>query len=387
MPHSKICVLPWIHLALFPGGHVLHCCQRSEGFYIDELGSHNLNDVFNHDKLKQIRSDFFNGKIPEACRSCFALEDQGGISWRMHVNQRFENKLKQVKTKGLPLEVPLEDLCYLDLRFSNVCNSSCRICGPHYSTGWNQDATFLGQNHVQRLLKTYKSSPQFKEELYRQAEHLEEIYFSGGDPLLHEEHNDLLKYLVECKRTQIKLCYNTNLPIISDEHLSLWREFPRVVLSVSLDAKEKQGEYIRKGQNWEELWHRIQFIKKEVPHVDVSFSLTLSLYNAYAFIDLLRFLISQKISPDAISLNILSTPNFLSVRNLPSQMKVQLSQLYHSFENEFNGAFKPLIASAFAELNREGELQMIATFKKYNERLDLFRNEKFLDHFPEYVDL
>lgn len=387
MHPQKICILPWIHLAIFPGGHVLHCCQRSENFYIDKLGSQKLQDVFNHEKMKGIRRDFVEGRIPESCRSCIESESQGAISWRIKVNQRFKRQYDHMKECGFPIEVPLSKLCYLDLRFSNVCQSSCRICGPHFSTAWNRDAVFLCHDQKELVLNTFSNCENFKEDLYHQANDLEEIYFSGGDPLLHIEHVDLLKYLVEAHLTKIKLCYNTNLPNISDEHLHLWSHFSEVVLSISVDATEKRGEYIRKGQKWKELWDKIDFLKKHAPHIDISFSVTLSIYNAFSITELFDYLLEKGCPSDSISLNLLTTPKFLSVRNLPDQMKKQVRDNFILFQNEKQGTLKCIFNSAIAELEKESDPKQLQNFKKFNERLDLFRNENFLDVFPEYLTL
>jgi organic radical activating enzyme len=48
------------------------------------------------------------------------------------------------------------------------------------------------------------------EQLLTHIDYVEQIYFAGGEPLLMEEHYRILDELVQRKRFDVRLIYNTN---------------------------------------------------------------------------------------------------------------------------------------------------------------------------------
>ena len=48
------------------------------------------------------------------------------------------------------------------------------------------------------------------EQLEPHLDHVEQIYFAGGEPLMMEEHYNILEELVRRKRFDVRLIYNTN---------------------------------------------------------------------------------------------------------------------------------------------------------------------------------
>jgi organic radical activating enzyme len=100
---------------------------------------------------------------------------------------------------------------YFDIRFSNVCNFRCRICGPWSSHSWFNDAKVVGyDNGNLRLTKAIDDLSSFFEQLKKILPQTEEIYFAGGEPTLMEEHYALLDLLLVQGLTKINLQYNAN---------------------------------------------------------------------------------------------------------------------------------------------------------------------------------
>jgi hypothetical protein len=111
-----------------------------------------------------------------------------------------------------------------------------------------------------KLIYLAKDYPQFmyagrdKDDMWNQMQehipYLEQIYFAGGEPLIMEEHYNVLKELVRLKRFDVRLQYNTNFSRLNlkDENvLDYWKLFNNVSIGASLDAMGPRAEYIRKG--------------------------------------------------------------------------------------------------------------------------------------------
>ena len=71
-----------------------------------------------------------------------------------------------------------------------------------------------------------------------------------------EEHYRILKKLDERKMYHVRLKYNTNFSQMVFKKLDvmeIWNRFESVKIGASLDGMGKRGEYLRKGQSWEQV--------------------------------------------------------------------------------------------------------------------------------------
>jgi MoaA/NifB/PqqE/SkfB family radical SAM enzyme len=127
IPHEKFCVLPWVSLETSPIGTVRPCCladneiQDNAGQKFKLLTS-SFDEIRTSDQMKQLRKEFINGEQPATCRKCWAVEDAGGTSKRMHT-------LNRLKHMGISPEwtEDAKPLMFLDLKLGNICNLKCRI--------------------------------------------------------------------------------------------------------------------------------------------------------------------------------------------------------------------------------------------------------------------
>ena len=138
----KGCILPWVHLYGCLGG-TFHLCCHSEFNAKNPtiLGTHEdrLPDIWNGEPLKKIRNDFLKGKTPTECEeACYDMERKGGISNRIQVNKRFENK--QYLQENTNPDGSIDNYpSYVDIRFGNLCNLKCRMCNPWASNQWVEE--------------------------------------------------------------------------------------------------------------------------------------------------------------------------------------------------------------------------------------------------------
>jgi sulfatase maturation enzyme AslB (radical SAM superfamily) len=178
---------------------------------------------------------------------------------------------------------------YWDVRFSNLCNFSCRTCGPIFSSNWYNDHVrlydrkpdVLGRDML-RVEYTTGNEDDMIAQMLPHIPHLEQVYFAGGEPLIMKEHYFMLEQLIEHKKTDVRIEYNTNFSELAfkDKHVfEYWKHFKNVSVGASLDGMGAQAELIRKGADWGQTVNNRERMMKEVPHVDFYVSSTVSSMN------------------------------------------------------------------------------------------------------------
>ena len=214
------------------------------------------------------------------------------------------------------------------------------MCGGHLSSLWNADELAVygeaSESAPGGVVNTRDLSIDNLYELLDQhIEHVEEIYFAGGEPLIMEEHYYIIEKLIEEKRTDVKLRYNTNLLKLNYkkwDNIELWKHFDSVNVIASLDAMDTRGEFIRKGTVWSTIEKNVDRISQE----DIMFNIspTINLFNVKTvpkFVDWLR---SKGLNMGKIHLNnVLTNPQWYHVNALLDNDKREIKE---SFEQHIN---------------------------------------------------
>jgi organic radical activating enzyme len=95
-----------------------------------------------------------------------------------------------------------------------LCNLKCRSCGHIFSSQWYQDQAKLAGPEWKDRNTVLNYAGRTETDMWTQLEphldYVEQIYFAGGEPLLMEEHYNILEELVKRKRFDVRLIYNTN---------------------------------------------------------------------------------------------------------------------------------------------------------------------------------
>ena len=179
-----ICNAAWNSVVFYSDDTIAPCCQYKDKFPITDISTHTF---------KSIQNEMLHGIKPAGCDACIKDENDGLISYREDVygdDPLFRNSIR-----------------YIDIRNTNNCNLKCRICGPEYSSSWDKVI-----NHTSSV----KYTPIFKYVLPLLTEDLVDIYFTGGEPFLNEDHSKVLHELDKRRLLpNIRLRYNTNLTTLS----------------------------------------------------------------------------------------------------------------------------------------------------------------------------
>lgn len=403
MKQSKtICAIPWMHLNFEPNGKVVPCCLTSaHNYFAGDLNKDSIEKIWNSDNMKKLRLEMINGKEPKICNKCFDREKVTGISGRTHHNKNFPEVLKEIpditKEDGTCTTM---DLKYWDFRFSNLCNFKCRSCGPRYSSAWVPDAKKLGwiteQEKVWHIKETEKVTN--VEFLRNSVDKVKQIYFAGGEPLMMPEHWAILDMLVEAKRFDVKIQYNTNMSKLTYNKknvLDYWKQWDFSMIEVwpSIDEIGKRGELIRAGTRWNEVKANLQEVAK-YPNIIMRPGMTIGAWNVFRLPQIVEELVNigcirnhDYMKHNNWFVNLLETPVHYHVSIWPDkQRKIIIDGLrdwIKEFNEQYNTNIQPLLDHIISELEKPWNETAALRFVNISEQVDKIRGENIFEVVPE----
>jgi len=291
-------MLPWMHLHAFPDGRVYPCCVSDYWHPVGDLRKHTMAEVWNQDAYRTLRKNMLSGTPSKECGKCYEQERNGFFSMRNDANRNYGHHIGEIDATQPDGTHPEFRIRYWDIRFSNLCNFSCRSCGPIFSSNWYNDHVklynrvpdVLGRD-MARVEYTTGNEDDMIAQMMPHIPHLEQVYFAGGEPLIMKEHYFLLEKLIEAGKTDVRIQYNTNFSELAfkDKHVfEYWRHFKNVSVGASLDASGARAELMRRGTRWAQAVDNRQRMQAEVPHVDFYISATVSAMNVLHVLDLHR---------------------------------------------------------------------------------------------------
>jgi len=391
------CMIPWIHMHAFPDGRAYPCCLGDDKYPIGNFKQDSMATVWNGDAYKIMRKNMLEEQPCKECTKCYEQEASGFMSMRNSTNKNFGQHIALVdNTKE---DGTLEDfkLRYYDIRFSNLCNFTCRTCGGWFSSSWyTEEEQLYGPRNYPKIMFAGRTELDMWKQLEPHIPYLEQIYFAGGEPMMMEEHYWILKELAAREMFDVKLIYNTNfsrLALKDEDVLDYWKLFRNVSVGASLDGMGAHAEYIRKGTRWDQIVRNREQMMETCPNVDFYVSSTVSLYNALHVSDFHRSWVELGyIQPQDWNVNILQGPDRDRIDVLPQMYKQQVLEKV----TEHIDWLRPQDHLQRATSGYEGMLKfmmandnshLLGEFFRVNDIHDDYRQERFEDTFLEYKDL
>lgn len=369
---DTFCILPFMHLATNASGNLRVCCNSIPGknFILKEDGSpykiykDNLEDAWNSNTYRVIRSQFLNNERPNMCARCFREEDAGIASARQAWNQKWkENKIYTVDTPF--------DIKYIDLRLGNLCNLRCRMCNPYASNQWLKEWHLIvdklpSDEHIRLKQMDWPKDKKTWDNLMPLLDSVEEVYLTGGEPTIIKEQYILLDYLIDQKLSQkVKLKYNTNLTNIPADLLFKWEFFKKIQLNCSIDAIGDLDRYIRYPSDWNTIVENFDILHK-LDNVNIEIHCTVQMYNILRLQDLIEWALPYDVK---IYFNILNHPAWLNIRVLPTHLKKCVEKNLQKYRNINK------VQGIIDYMNAENWVKHLPVFYKNTDILDKSRNE------------
>jgi hypothetical protein len=384
------------------------CCVADSNMPVADIkNDESIIQMMNSEDFKKIREKMLVDEPVAACKRCYDLELMGTWTMRQSHNKRrgleyVDMIAKNTENDGTLAEFQMK---YMDLRFSNMCNMKCRSCGPGCSSLWSQE--FVDERGVdvyEEYFKTRKivinsaEEMGFMNKLKPYLKDVLEVYFAGGEIIITPEHYECLDYWIENGLTdQVELTYTTNFSSLKYKDKDLigyWKKFPQLKVWASLDASGDVAEAIRKGTDWDRIIKNIKTLREQVPHAQFQITPTISIWNIFDFHIFFDYMVSEGLIDDKTSsprFNLATNPWYANIMILPVPVKNRLTEIYLKYSHKYEGINQD-IANGFRMIvnnlqvgneNKGGILE----FKKFNDELDEFRNEKLTDIIPELQEV
>ena len=396
---KTFCMLPWVHLYMNADGSSHPCCLTdfSVAKPLGDCNTTSLEEIWNSEDMRQLRNNMLIGQASESCNKCYEQEANGFVSMRNSSNKYSGHHIGLVDQTTPEGQFDDFKLRYYDIRFSNLCNLRCRSCGHIYSSQWYQDqAKLAGPEWAKTnkpLLLAGKTEFDLVEQMLEHIDYVEQIYFAGGEPLLMEEHYNILEELVKRGRTDVRLIYNTNFTHTDLKGKSVfeyWNKFKQVAVGASLDAMGPRAEYIRKGTDWAVVEQNRRDMQQTCPNVDFYISPTLSIMNAWHLPDFHRdWVEAGLIRAQDLNVNILQDPAHYRIDIAPIKYKQRLRVKYQEHlawlkqQGDRLGRATQGFESAINFMMATDNSNLIPQFWSKTQELDAIRNESLLAVIPE----
>lgn len=389
------CVVPWTQIAINSSGQYRVCCNAlsRKNLVRNKTGEtlliykNSVNEVWKSETYRKIRKQMLNSERPEMCMRCFLEEDSGVESARQKLSKRW------ISVHAYNPDPPM-DIKYVDLRLGNLCNLKCRMCNPYSSNKWvdewnkvadkaELDPNFaLSKKQIEKLKNMdWPSFENTWKNLYPILGSVEELYLTGGEPFVSLEQVDLLKKMVSSgKSKNITLKYNTNLTLLPERLISLWKNFKIVNINASIDGLGAINDYIRYPSKWETVHDNLKKLfdlKNQGFPLGIYIHITVQMYNILRLHESIKFF-KDKFGRESY-LNILNHPYCLNIRTLPDFLKekVTLNLLPLSFIKSVDEVIKYLNKESLYD-------KYYKEFLDYTEALDKSREESFKRIIPEF---
>ena len=346
---SFICKAPWVSIAFQPDGKAGPCCV----YELDNLSEvvAPIEDTFARD-----RSEFLAGQIPNGCKKCHHSFLETGKSLAESFN-RYKTYFKSVSIQEI------------NVKSNNICNLACRSCGPHFSSKWEEEfaptITITRDSLVAEKLKLLNMS------------NLRQIVIAGGEPTLTQEHVDVLQHLIDIKHTKVEIRISTNITNLKYKQidlLSLWGNFPNLILQLSIDAVGDRAKNIRSGTDWDLVSNNLKLISqtKTLHYVNV----TVSALNIWFLEDTLKHL-KNVCGVKEIRLSPLFGPEELSIQVIPDEYRADINAMLDRCEDLGSN-----LSQIKTYLNSGQKHDLWPKFLIYNLILDHTRKENFFELLP-----
>lgn len=358
------CKAPFTQMSIDPDGAVLPCCRYTKalGYLKDER----IDDIWNNQNYKSLRSQFLNGEKPKECADCWHAEESGDKSlrstqnyWARHMN------FKRPEVDTSPL--------YYEFKTTNVCNLKCRMCGPINSSQIAKEESSIDvrKHYLSNKIIGTHHEPILKDWL----DDCRYILFAGGEPFVNNEIKAIADYLNENNLLKdIEVLVVTNGTHYDKDFIDQFKQIKKFHLRISLDDINERNNYQREGSDFKLIQENVSKFQKDFD--DIMFNCTINWYNIWDIDKFFDYCDSVSIP---VSVQFVENPTYLNISNLPQSVKEKINAKY---KNSTDKRIKIILN----RMNISGK-NAIESFRKHVTYYDLLRNNNFEKAFPEWSEI
>tara|TARA_R100000027_G_C2248764_1_gene93879 strand:+ start:1349 stop:2677 length:1329 start_codon:yes stop_codon:yes gene_type:complete len=437
---DTFCPIPWNFQAVRNNGDIRICCQanvtKNQGVIRHNDGTpynarrDSLEDARNADLMKTVRKNMLKGVWSQECGRCQQEEEAGLNSRRQYEQQNWptftiDKARAATDDDGNVSDIPVT---YYDLRFGNLCNLACRMCGPTDSHTWYEQwvdyhktndyidthgTVTLQRNEKGRLFTNdydWHGSNVFWDSIEQNIPNIKHVYMAGGEPMMIERHYEFLQKCIDSGYAKkIIIEYNTNMTALPPRVLTMWKHFRQVRVGASIDGYGDMVEYQRWPLKWKSAYKNLQKLDElcvENKNIFAWLACTVTAYNVFHIPEFMWWKLKEsgfkKINSSKkrpiITHHVAHGPKRTNIKLLSTELKQELFLHYKLWEerfvkdNEIDTHTKDnainILDSILKFANKEDYAQdYLQEFVNYTTYLDKARNQNILDVAPQYAKI
>lgn len=370
---DTICPLPWMHLQVRYNGLIYPCCNQSDP--IADISKDNLEDTLHGKQMSTLRTAFLAGEKPKACDNCWRTEEKSSESIRTWSTKILFRKFMSTMIDDIKIRS-------LDIRPSNICNFTCRICSPYDSSAIADEII----KHYDPTINKYEfkeSTPLVKwknskldpwTEIEKIMPQIETLAVYGGETFLVKELYSMLANVVNQGHSKnIKLHLHTNGSVYSKNLIDILLEFKEIDLALSVDSIGERFE-LERGGNWIKVENNLKQIKLNLsgPNINSYVMPVVSILNVLYLDELIAWAESNQFN---VLLNFLVIPEYLNINNLTPQA---IDLIISKYKNSSNPHLIEVVTRLKNTVGSDGQ-----EFVRQMKHLDTIRNQSLLSTHPE----
>jgi molybdenum cofactor biosynthesis enzyme MoaA len=263
--------------------HVRPCSIIQAGSQWD-IQNNNITDSRNTPVWRNLRQSFLDGQLTTVCSTCINAERVGASSPRQlnneylfeHLGIDIMSAVKQIVDNGL-----VADSVYaLDYMPSNYCNYACVMC---FSGASSQRYTF----DIKQGIKSKYEINEVDRDFFDVIKNVKILGFTGGETIQQPEVIRLIDYVIEQGlAADMIITILTNASDFPDKIVEKFKQFKKVLYTVSIDGVGDVIEYQRRGAKWTTMAENIARIHASPVHEIVNHVVSsINILTAMDFID------------------------------------------------------------------------------------------------------
>jgi MoaA/NifB/PqqE/SkfB family radical SAM enzyme len=203
------------------------------------------------------------------CKQCNHAESSG-------VN----DTMRTSSFKDIPVSAEFGDPTFLEIQLNRTCNAACIMCGPNFSSLWQQELRKAGQD-------VGIDKPEFNS-IYKiissiDLQKVRKLNILGGESLVTDSDFIILPKINNPELVRVQ--YSTNGSIYpGEDRMALWSKFKRVELGLSIDGIGERFEYIRYPLKWAKVKDNIQRMRDSASeNMKFYVAHTINLFNIFYY--------------------------------------------------------------------------------------------------------
>lgn len=320
--NKSYCNMAFNEIYTNSAGNYKLCCHAKRDKALEKYNSAHTPpfEFFFSPEMEKIRNKMMSGEKIEACEPCYKLEESTGKSYR---NTKYATKYKLTS---------LERNIGIKLRINgSFCNLGCYMCNPYNSSTrrnelkavFNDLSFFTAQSARAIKSKDWNDNTQ---DILNNIASIKNIHMTGGEPLQLPKHWEFLDKIPNEDAKEINLSYDTNLTELSYKNKSIFDyvgKFKNVMLGVSCDHFKDKEAWIRYPIDIKKFEENLIKAKSIITHLNC----TVSLLNIFDLLEIEKYY-KENFDLNVTFKNVVSQPEYLSIRNLNQNDKDMLLEKY-----------------------------------------------------------